>query len=176
MTSSTPGVRTDPDEETRAYLFNHVMLRVKDAKRSLDFYTRILGMHLLKKLDFEQARFTLYFLGMLPDPAALPDEGPERTAWIYRQPAVLELTHNWGTESDESVRMHSGNEEPRGFGHLCITVPDIEAACRRFDDLGVMFQKRLGEGRMKEIAFIKDPDGYWIEIIQADLMARVLGR
>ena len=59
-----------------------------------------------------------------------------------------------------------GNSEPRGFGHICISVPDVEDACARFDALGVPFQKRLTDGRMKDIAFIKDPDGYWVEILQ----------
>ena len=60
---------------------------------------------------------------------------------------------------------HDGNSDPRGFGHICVSVPDIEAACQRFEDLGVTFQKRLTDGRMKNLAFIKDPDGYWVEII-----------
>jgi len=82
---------------------------------------------------------------------------------------VLELTHNWGTESDDS-QYHNGNKDPRGFGHICFSVPDIEAACARFDRLQIPFVKRLDKG-MKHVAFISDPDGYWIEIVQADLLA-----
>lgn len=81
-------------------------------------------------------------------------------------PRVLELTYNYGTEKDPEFSYHSGNSDPRGFGHLCVSVPDIKAACQRFEDLGVPFQKRLTDGRMRDIAFIKDPDGYWVEIIQ----------
>lgn len=73
---------------------------------------------------------------------------------------------NYGTEKDPEFSYHSGNSDPRGFGHLCVSVPDIKAACQRFEDLGVDFQKRLTDGRMRDIAFIKDPDGYWVEIIQ----------
>ena len=68
--------------------------------------------------------------------------------------------------TDASFAYHDGNSEPRGFGHICVSVPDVEAACARFERLGVPFQKRLTDGRMKDIAFIKDPDGYWVEILQ----------
>jgi lactoylglutathione lyase len=80
--------------------------------------------------------------------------------------AVLELTHNHGTESDPDFGGYaSGNTEPgRGFGHIAITVPDIEAACERFERMGVTFKKRLTDGKMKSIAFILDPDGYWVEV------------
>jgi lactoylglutathione lyase len=74
---------------------------------------------------------------------------------------ILELTHNHGTESDSEFQGYaSGNTEPgRGFGHIAITVDNIEAACARFDKLGVSFKKRLTEGKMKNIAFLLDPDG-----------------
>jgi lactoylglutathione lyase len=62
---------------------------------------------------------------------------------------------------------HSGNSEPRGFGHIAITVDDVEAACARFEKLGVPFKKRLTDGKMRQIAFILDPDGYWIEVVRS---------
>jgi lactoylglutathione lyase len=75
-----------------------------------------------------------------------------------------ELTLNHGTENDPEFHYHNGNSEPRGFGHLCVSVPDVVKECERFEQLGVNFQKRLSEGRMNYVAFIKDPDDYWIEI------------
>ena len=74
---------------------------------------------------------------------------------------LLELTHNHGTESDPSFTgYNSGNTDPgRGFGHIAVSVPDIESACARFEALGVRFQKKLTDGKMRHIAFILDPDG-----------------
>ena len=97
-----------------------------------------------------------------------------RLQWVLGQPGVLELTYNHGTEQQADFYYHDGNSEPRGFGHLCVTVPDVHAACARFEALGVPFQKRLADGRMKHIAFIKDPDGYWIEILSASGLARIV--
>ena len=85
---------------------------------------------------------------------------------VANRSGVLELTHNHGTEDLPETPYHNGNTEPRGFGHICFSVPDIKAACERFEKLGVPFQKKLGEGGMKNIAFIKDPDNYWVEIIE----------
>ncbi len=155
------------DTPTSGFVFNHTMLRVKDARRSLDFYTRVLGFTVVRDAHFEQAKFSLYFLILDPEEAArAPSDPAERRAWLARLKGVLELTHNHGTEDDPGFAYHDGNSEPRGFGHICVSTPDVRATCARFEELGVPFQKRLGEGGMKEIAFIKDPDGYWIEIIQ----------
>jgi Glyoxalase/Bleomycin resistance protein/Dioxygenase superfamily len=74
---------------------------------------------------------------------------------------ILELTHNHGTESDPNFKGYAnGNSDPRGFGHIAITVDNIEQACARFERLGVPFKKKLTDGKMRHIAFILDPDGY----------------
>lgn len=86
---------------------------------------------------------------------------------------ILELTHNHGTETLDKTPFHSGNSEPRGFGHIAITVDDVEVACARFERLGVPFQKRLTDGKMNKIAFILDPDGYWIEVVRLSVTFRV---
>ena len=158
-----------PDEETKKYIFNQTMLRIKDPEKSLNFYTDILGMTLLKKLDFPEYKFSLYFLSYLrPNDDPVPENKNDRFAYTLSQKAVLELTHNWGTENDENFSHHDGNSDPRGFGHIGITVPDVYEACLRFETKGVEFQKKPDDGNMKGLAFIKDPDGYWIEVLSAE--------
>ena len=158
-----------PDEETKEYIFNQTMLRIKDPEKSLNFYTDILGMTLLKKLDFPEYKFSLYFLSYLrPNDDPVPENKNDRFAYTLSQKAVLELTHNWGTENDENFSHHDGNSDPRGFGHIGITVPDVYEACLRFEAKGVEFQKKPDDGNMKGLAFIKDPDGYWIEVLSAE--------
>ncbi|ROU07512.1 lactoylglutathione lyase [Lysobacter enzymogenes] len=164
--NAVPGVTAQPEAATRDFVFNHTMLRIKDPAASLDFYTRVLGFTLVRKRDFIDAKFSLYFLVLVNDPTQIPAEEPARGQWLLSQRGVLELTHNHGTENDAGFAYHHGNSDPRGFGHICVSVPDVEAACARFEQLGVAFQKRLTDGRMKDIAFIKDPDGYWVEILQ----------
>ncbi|MFV8258827.1 lactoylglutathione lyase [Bdellovibrio bacteriovorus] len=168
--SNIPGECMSPDKETQQYVFNHTMLRIKDPKASLDFYTRILGMKLVRKLDFAEWKFSLFFLAYVPEGTNVPTDNEANARYAFGREAVLELTHNWGTEEQETTPYHNGNTEPRGFGHICISVPDIQKACARFESLGVNFQKRLGEGGMKNIAFVKDPDQYWIEVVQPGLL------
>ncbi len=160
-----PGVAAQTPAETHGFVFNHTMLRVKDITASLDFYTRVLGYQLINKRDFAEAQFSLYFLAYVPAGVAVPEDDATRRVWMAGLPGVLELTHNHGTETQDGPVYHDGNSDPRGFGHICVSVPELESACQRFEDLGVPFQKRLTDGRMKNIAFIKDPDGYWVEII-----------
>lgn len=77
------------------------------------------------------------------------------------------MTHNHGTEDDKEFSHHSGNTEPRkGFGHIGFLVDDVYEACAQLEATGVEFQKKPDEGGMKGLAFAKDPDGYWIEIIK----------
>lgn len=153
--------------QSEGFIYNHTMLRVKDPVKSLAFYTGVLGMTLLKHRVFAEAKFDLYFLAKLTEEERnnLP-AGDELKDFVSRQRSILELTHNYGTENDADFAYHDGNSEPRGFGHICFSVPDLAAAVAWFDENGVEFKKRPEDGSMKDIAFIKDPDGYWVEIIE----------
>lgn len=164
-----------PDPATRDFVLTQTMLRVKDPAVSIDFYGRVLGMTLVRKLHFPEMKFSLYFLAYLrPGDPQVPDDPVGRTAWAFTQRAMLELTHNWGSESDPGFGgYHNGNSEPRGFGHIGISVPDVGAACARFEQLGVTFVKRPHDGKMREIAFVQDPDGYWIEILSGASAAAI---
>jgi lactoylglutathione lyase len=165
-TETHPGVSPDVAPATQGFVFNHSMLRVKDPQVALDFYTRVMGMRVLRKLDFPEMQFTLYFLHHDPALGGVPEDSGERTAWTFSQRGILELTHNWGTESDPAFKYHDGNAQPQGFGHICFSVPDLDAAVQWFDANQVPFVKRADQGKMKDVAFIKDPDGYWIEIVE----------
>ena len=129
---------------TDAYRLLHTMIRVKDQDNSIDFYTRHLGMKVLRQKDFEGGRFTNTFIGY-------GDENSE---------AVIELTYNWDQEEPYS---HGS-----GFGHLAVGVPDIYTTCAALEKEGVSIPRPPGP--MKHgttvIAFIEDPDGYKIELIE----------
>ncbi|KAI5322417.1 PREDICTED: lactoylglutathione lyase [Prunus dulcis] len=173
--ANNPGLHATPDEATKSYFMQQTMFRIKDPKASLDFYSRVLGMSLLKRLDFPEMKFSLYFLGY-EDPAWAPTNPAYRTVWTFGQKATIELTHNWGTESDPEFKgYHTGNSEPRGFGHIGVTVDDTYKACERFERLGVEFVKKPDDGKMKGIAFIKDPDGYWVEIFDLKTIGSITG-
>jgi lactoylglutathione lyase len=168
---------TQPHSQTQNYVFNQTMLRIRDPERSLAFYQDVLGMTLYQRIDFPEMSFSLYFLGYPQNHASqsLPDDPVARSRFTFAQSALLELTHNWGTENDDSFEgYHNGNQDPRGFGHIGLSVPDVEVACSRFESLGVEFVKRPEEGSMKGLAFIKDPDGYWIEILNADTITHLI--
>ncbi len=129
---------------SEGFRFLHTMIRVRDLEKSLDFYTRLLGMTLTRKTDFPSGKFTLAFVGY--------DDGGANTE--------IELTHNWG--HDEPYEL--GN----GFGHLAIGVPDIYGTCEALEKEGVPIPRPPGP--MKHggsvIAFVEDPDGYKIELIE----------
>lgn len=161
-----PGVSDSVASQTSGFVLNHSMLRIKDPAVSLDFYSRVMGMRVLRKLDFPEMKFSLYFLHAGVPAEPVPQDVGARTAWTFSQRGILELTHNWGTENDEKFQYHDGNAQPQGFGHICFSVPDLDAAVAWFDQNKVVFVKRPDQGKMKDVAFIKDPDGYWIEIVE----------
>lgn len=121
----------------------HTMIRVGDLERSIAFYTGIFGMQLLRRKDYPDGRFTLAFVGF----------GDEASH------AVIELTHNWDTD-----KYDLGN----GFGHIAIAVDDAYQACADIKSKGGQVVREAGP--MKHgttvIAFVRDPDGYMIELIQ----------
>ena len=127
----------------------YTMLRVKDLDSSLRFYNEHLGMYELRRETFTEGRFTLVFIGY-------DDASPN---------ALIELTYNW----DDDAYTHG-----TGYGHIALEVDDIYAACERLEKLGVnitrmpgpMMHAPNGNGDREVIAFIEDPDGYRIELIQ----------
>ena len=158
---------------TAGYVMNQTMLRVRDPEVSVAFYRDMLGMTLLDRYDFEEMQFTLYFMSYLDEGEQIPEDKAARARWVFGRPALLEITHNWGTENDDAFTgYHDGNTEPQGFGHIGISVPDVYAACERFEKHGIEFVKRPDDGKMKGLAFIKDPDGYWIEILSASTSSK----
>ena len=158
--------------DTSGYVLNQTMLRIKDPALSVPFYQDVLGMTLLDRYDFPAMEFSLYFMGYTDE--TLPEDAAARARWVFAQPALVELTHNWGTEKEDGVPYHNGNDDPRGFGHIGVSVPDVYAACERFEKLGIDFVKRPDDGSMKGLAFIRDPDGYWIEILSSNGLAALV--
>lgn len=122
----------------------HTMIRVRDLERSLAFYTGKLGMEVLRKQDYPSGRFTLAFVGY----------GPEENH------TVLELTHNWDQDEDYA--------QGDAWGHIALGVPDIYGTCAQLEADGVRIPRPPGPMQHGKtvIAFIEDPDGYKIELIQ----------
>jgi len=122
----------------------HTMIRVADLDASVRFYTEVLGMRELRRKDYPEGRFTLVFVGY----------GPES------EHAVIELTHNWDTDHYDL-----GN----GFGHVALGVDDAYAACEEIRRRGGKVVREAGPMKHGStvIAFVEDPDGYKIELIQA---------
>ncbi|CZT17213.1 related to GLO1-glyoxalase I [Ramularia collo-cygni] len=152
------------ETDVSTYRMNHSMIRVKDKDVSLKFYEDIMGMTFLRSSENEAAGFNLYFLGYGGKPKS--DDSVNGVNPVASREGILELTWNYGTEKEEGKVYHDGNAEPQGFGHICVSVDDLNAACQRFEEKGVSWKKRLTDGRMKNVAFVLDPDGYWIEVIQ----------
>lgn len=123
----------------------HTMLRVKDLDASIRFYTEVLGMNLLRKLDFPEGKFTLAFVGY----------GPEE------ETAVLELTYNYD---------HGPYDLGSGYGHIALETKDIYATVEKLRAAGAQIVREPGPMKhgKTHIAFIKDPDGYMIELVQPE--------
>ena len=123
--------------------FLHTMLRVSDLDRSIEFYTQTLGMKLLRQHDNEEYRYTLAFVGYA-------DESEQ---------AVVELTYNWDTDQ---------YDQGTAFGHIALGADDIYQTCDTIRKAGGHITREPGPvlGGSTEIAFVEDPDGYKIELIQ----------
>ncbi|MDR6537179.1 lactoylglutathione lyase [Variovorax soli] len=123
--------------------FLHTMLRVGDLQRSIDFYTRVLGMQLLRTSENPEYKYSLAFVGYEGNPAQ----------------AEIELTYNWGTDKYEMGT---------AYGHIALGVPDAYAACEKIKAAGGNVTREPGpvKGGTTVIAFVTDPDGYKIELIQ----------
>lgn len=121
----------------------HTMLRVTDLDRALQFYCDVLGMTLIRRKDYQEGRFTLAFVGF----------GSERDA------TVLELTHNWDTDRYEMGA---------AYGHIAIGVDDVYATCDAIRSRGGKIVREAGpmKGGKTVLAFVEDPDGYKVEILQ----------
>ncbi len=121
----------------------HTMLRVCDLQRSIDFYTAVLGMTLLRQKDYPDGKFTLAFLGY----------GPES------EQTVIELTYNWGVNS---------YEQGTAYGHIAIAVDDVQTAVDAMRAKGAKILREPGpmKAGTTVLAFLEDPDGYRIELLQ----------
>lgn len=131
----------------------HTMLRVGDLQRSLDFYTRVLGMRLLRQSENEEYQYSLAFVGYTDE-----SEG-----------AVIELTYNWGVDSYDL-----GN----AWGHIALGVDDVAATCEKIRQAGGNVTREAGpvKGGSTIIAFVEDPDGYKIELIENKHAGQGLGQ
>ena len=139
----TPQAKTDAPATLGKARMLHTMIRVHDLEKSIKFYTELLGMTLLRRTDYPEGKFTNVFVGY----------GDEATH------AVLELTYNWD---------HAPYNLGDGYGHVALGVPDVYAACDRLAKAGAKIPRPAGPMKHGKtvIAFVEDPDGYKIELVQ----------
>jgi lactoylglutathione lyase len=133
--------------ETGGYRLAHTMIRVRDLEKSLEFYCGMLGMNVLRRTDYPEGKFTNTFIGY----------GPEESF------PSIEITHNW----DQTDLYDKGD----GWGHLCIEVPDVYAACGHLEEGGINITRPPGPMKhgTRIIAFVEDPDGYKVELNESIL-------
>jgi len=124
--------------------FLHTMIRVGNPERSVKFYTELLGMKELRRRDIPEGKYTLVFVGYASEESGA---------------AAIELTYNYGVEKYEIGT---------GFGHVAVGMPDIYAACEKLRAAGAKITREPGPVKFGTtiIAFVEDPDGYKIELIQ----------
>lgn len=148
------------NQVTKRASFHHVTLRIKDPEKSLNFYS-VCGMTLVKTTTSPQQDFTSYYFGSA---ATENSNGGDDFDLLSFSGTLLELRHYINV--DEKVQYHNGNTYPKGFGHLAFMVNDVYATSEALEQIGVRFKKKPDEGNMKGLAFIIDPDNYWIEILE----------
>ena len=178
MGTTTPDVtkyysQARPDD-TKDYVMQQTMIRCKDPLKSLEFYCDVLGFNLVMHREFPQWGFNVYFVAQI-DPADIPADEDGRWKVCMNTPGCIELTYNYGSDEADGKVYNTGNSDPTGaqdgqpvkggFSHLGITVPDVYEACERFQKMGCEFTKTPNSGGMKGLAFVKDPDGYLVEIL-----------
>jgi len=137
---------SDSSVDSSGFRMLHTMIRVKDLDASRKFYTELLGMTVMREMENEVGKYTICFVGY----------GDEE------KDCMVELTYNWG--QDEPYDLGTG------FGHLAIAAPDVYATCAALEKAGLNIPRPAGpvKGGTRIIAFIEDPDGYKIELIQRD--------
>ncbi|RKP28502.1 glyoxalase I [Metschnikowia bicuspidata] len=168
--------KTEAKTDTSTYKLNHTMIRVKDYVESLKFYREVLGMKLFRKLEFPESKFTLYFLGY--DHSDIK-EGELDEVTVASKEGVIELTHNWGTENDDSFEgYHNGNSTGngaiQGYSHISVTCDDPAKFCSEIDaefGYSVNWSVQSNKGVVPGIACISDPDGYLVEILRKQMFS-----
>lgn len=175
MTGPTP-------EGTEDFIMQQTMVRVKDPKKSLEFYCNVLGFKLIMYSEYPEWKFNVYFVAPVSSSTI---QSTKVGQWNHcmTTPGCVELTWNYGSENEEADKIYNtGNADSTGtadgekirggFGHIGITVPNVYKACERFHKMGVDFHKSPNSGGMKGLAFVKDPDGYLIEVLpQGEMVA-----
>jgi len=159
------------------YNFSQVMMRVKDGPATIKFYQEHFGCTVLREMKAET--FTNFFLAsvtpeelkaaMAKDPECkdqteLDPSKPNNLGKILWN-QCLEFTWNHGTESNPEFKIHNGNDKPQGFGHIGFLMDDLDDSCAKMEANGAVFKKKPADGNMRNLAFVYDPDGYWIELI-----------
>ncbi|GBG30242.1 Lactoylglutathione lyase [Hondaea fermentalgiana] len=171
-----PSNRKGPEADR--HNFSQTMMRIKDPVKSIAFYRDLFGMEVVRESHYpkEKGDFSLFFLAT--PTKALQDLKDQKVEAITKElwDPCLELTWNHGTEDEEGPSYHNGNDTeykgktvPQGFGHVGFLVDNLETFCQELEKAGCEFKKKPQDGSMRNIAFVKDPTGYWVEVIQRDL-------